>query len=184
MRLFLAVFPPPGAQAAAARAIDALRRSGDGVSWVKRDNLHFTLHFLGELGADGARAAAEAARTAAAAHAPFDAELSGLGAFPDAARARVLWLGMGEGAGPLRALARTLERELGTRGFERADKPFAPHLTLGRVRSAGDWTGALASAPRVTVRFRVERVLLVSSALAPGGSRYETNSEAPLAAPR
>ncbi len=181
MRLFLAVFPPPDVQALAVRVSDAMRAPGDGVSWVKRENLHYTLRFLGELGADGARRAREAAIEAAAAHAPFDAVLAAPGAFPDARRARVLWLGMGEGAGALEALARSLERALGTRGFDRADHRFTPHLTLGRVRAPGDWSAKLAAAPHVDARFAVGRIVLVKSTLSPGGSRYEVESAAPLA---
>lgn len=179
-RLFLAVFPPAGVQAAAARAADALRFAGDGVAWVKRDNLHYTLRFLGDLGADDARAAGEAAREAAAASAPFDAALGAFGAFPDARRARVLWIGMRTGAEALRALAAALEHALAARGFGAADKPFAPHLTVGRVRDGGDWSARLAAAPAVDAAFAVSELRLVRSTLAPGGSRYEPVLRAPL----
>ena len=47
MRLFIAVFPPPGVQMAAHHAADPLRTSRDSVVWVKRDNLHYTMLFLG-----------------------------------------------------------------------------------------------------------------------------------------
>ena len=119
------------------------------MSWVKPDNLHYTLRFLGEVGEDGARRAARggAPRPRRAARA-FDATLGALGAFPNARRARVIWLGMTEGGEPLVALARALERALARRGFDReADKPFSAHLTLGRVREPGpDWTEQLAAA--------------------------------------
>ncbi len=182
MRLFLAVFPPPAAQEAALRVLEALCAGGDGVSWVKRENLHYTMRFLGELGEDGARRAGEAAREAASAHAAFDAALDRPGAFPDAQRARVLWLGMREGAEALTALARSLEQALRKRGFERAEKPFAPHLTIGRVRAFGDWTARLAAAPAIDARFRVSELLLVHSTLSPGGSRYDVRLRAPLGA--
>ncbi len=61
MRLFLAVFPGAAVQRAAHAAGEALRKPGDGVSWVKQENLHYTMRFLGDVGADGARRAAEAA---------------------------------------------------------------------------------------------------------------------------
>lgn len=179
-RLFLAVFPSPEAQAAAARACEALRSPGDGVSWVKRENLHYTLRFLGDLGADGARRAAEAAREAAAAHAPFEAALGGLGCFPNARRARVVWVGLAEGDAPLRALAGSLEEALRRAGFGRADKPFASHLTVGRVRESADWSARLAAARAPEARFAVDRLLLVKSTLSPRGSIYEVASEARL----
>lgn len=182
MRLFLAVFPPPEAQAAAARACEALRSPGDGVSWVKRENLHYTLRFLGDLGADGARRAAAAAGEAAAAHAPFGAALGPFGVFPGARRARVLWVGLVEGDEPLRLLARSLDAALARRGFGRPDRPFEPHLTVGRLRTPADWTSKLAPARAVEARFAVDRLLLVRSTLSPRGSIYEPVSEAPLGA--
>lgn len=179
-RLFLAVFPPPEAQAAAASAAAALRAPGDGVSWVQRENLHYTLRFLGDLGADGARRAGEAAREAAADHAPFEAALGAFGCFPNARRARVVWIGLTAGDQPLRALARALEAALHRRGFGRADKPFAPHLTVGRLRTPGDWSARLAAARPVEARFAVDRLRLVASTLSPRGSLYETVVEARL----
>jgi len=188
MRLFLAVFPPPEVQRAAFAATEAMRRPGDGVSWVKPENLHYTLHFLGELGEDGARRAAEAAREAAGDHRAFDAALGGLGAFPDPRRARVLWVSMAEGAEEMKGLARSLEEALGRRGFDRADKPFSPHLTLGRVRAPReDWSARLAAAEPPAgagARFRVERLSLMESKLSPQGSIYTARAEGPLAAER
>ncbi len=181
MRLFLAVFPPPQVQRAARAVSDALAHPGDGVSWVKADNLHFTLRFLGEVGEDGARRASEAAREAAAGEARFDAALGAPGAFPDAARARVIWLGLSAGAEPLVRLARALERALRARGFEPADRAFTPHLTLGRVRTPGaDWAMRLGAARVGPAAFPVERLCVMESVLSPGGSRYTVRERAPL----
>jgi len=183
MRVFLAVFPPAEAQGAAAEVIERLRRPGDPVSWVKRENLHFTLRFLGELGESGMGRAAEAVREGAAEHRRFEAALGAPGAFPSARRARVLWLALSEGAEPLGALARSVEQILVRRGFDRADRPFASHLTLGRVRDREqDWSERLAghgSGPGV--RFTVDRVVVVQSTLSPKGSTYQVRAEAPLA---
>ena len=180
-RLFLAVFPSAAVLAGAARVTDALRERGDGVAWVKRENMHYTLRFLGEVDAESAVAAAEAANEAAAAHAPFAAALAPAGAFPEPRRARVLWLGMSAGAAAMCALAATLEDALAARGFARDAQPFSPHLTLGRVRLPGDWTARLAAAPAPRARFRVERIELVRSTLGAGGSRYERLHGAALA---
>ena len=185
MRLFLAVFPPAAVQHAAFGAIEALRRPGDGVSWVKRENLHYTMRFLGEVGQDGARRAAEAASEAAARSRAFPAVLGGLGAFPGPRRARVLWVGMAEGGPELEALARDLDRALAARGFDRADRPFSAHLTIGRVREPGpDWTDRLAavSLPAGSARFTVDRIRVVESKLDPRGSIYTVRAEGPLGA--
>jgi 2'-5' RNA ligase len=179
-RLFFAVFPPNATLDAAMNAMAALRKGGDGVAWVRRETLHFTLRFLGDTDAEGSAAAADAAREAAAAHAPFAAALGAAGAFPDAAHARVLWLGLAEGVEPLRALARTLQAALAERGFGQAVALTAPHLTLGRLREPGDWRSALAEVRVPRAAFRVERLSLVRSTLSPGGSRYAVITETPL----
>jgi len=187
VRLFLAVFPPPAAREAAHAAGQALRRAGQAaasVSWVKAENLHYTLRFLGEVGEDGARRAAEAATAAAAAVPAFDARLGGLGAFPNPPRARVLWIGLSEGAEALTALAQALDRALKPRGFGAPDHPFSPHLTLGRVRDAGgNWSEALGLTPApegTHARFAVDRLCVVESTLSPRGSIYTVRVEAPL----
>ena len=183
MRIFLAVFPPEAVQGAVFAAAGALKKPGDGVSWVKRENLHYTLRFMGELGADGARRVGEAADVAAKAGAAFTAALGPLGAFPNARRARVLWAGMTEGAERLTALARALEAALARNGFDQADHPFSAHLTIGRVRDPrADWTERL-EAVRVdpaAARFTVDRLCVMESRLSPKGSTYTVRHEARL----
>jgi 2'-5' RNA ligase len=181
VRLFLAVFPPPEVQRAAAAVSDALRRPGDGVSWVKQDNLHFTLRFLGELGESGANRAAKAAEQAASKHRAFTATIGAAGAFPRPAKARVLWLGIEAGAAELEALARDLEAALRAIGFDRADHKFTAHLTLGRVRERDqDWSERLAGVRAEPLSFAVDRIRLIESTLSPKGSRYDTRAEARL----
>jgi len=184
MRLFLAVFPPLAVREAAFAAAAPLRLTGAGVSWVKAENLHYTMRFLGEVGEDGARRAAEAAAEAAAVEPAFPAELGAFGAFPNPARARVIWVGMTAGAEALKSLAAALERALTRRGFGRADKPFAAHLTLGRVRDPrASWSDTLRRTPPLAggaARFTVERLSVVESTLSPKGSTYAVRAEAAL----
>jgi RNA 2',3'-cyclic 3'-phosphodiesterase len=184
MRIFLAVFPPPEVQRRAFALEESLRRPNDGVSWVKLENLHYTLRFIGEVGEDGARRIGEAAQAAVAGHRAFAAALGGLGAFPNARRARVIWISLAEGAAELVTVAKSLESALRTRGFEPADHPFSAHLTLGRVRMPSeDWTDRLAAlgAPEGAAgRFTVDRIRVVESKLSPKGSTYTVREEALL----
>src|SRR5262249_23066466 len=181
LRLFTAVSPPPEAQTLAYRAADPLRPGHDNVAWVKRENLHYTMRFLGEVDEDAAARAGLAMREAAAGRQRFGATLGGFGAFPSAKRARVLWIGMLQGAEPMRLLASALDQSLTQHGFEPSEEGFEPHLTVGRVRAPGDWTARLLDAPTVEARFQVDRLKLVKSVLASGGSRYEAIAEAALA---
>lgn len=92
---------------------------------VKPENLHFTLRFLGDI--DGERALAVAERLKAVEFGPFDVTLRGVGTF--GRPPRVVWAGVSDDA-PLQGLAAGINRALG----EGADKPFAAHLTIARLR--------------------------------------------------
>jgi 2'-5' RNA ligase len=186
VRLFLAVFPPPAARALAARTIDALRRPNDGVSWVKEENLHYTMRFIGEVGEDGAKRVEQAADDAASGVPAFDAVLGDLGAFPSVRRARVIWVGLASGGDALLGLAARLADALETRGWERERQKLQAHLTLGRVREPNrDWGPAFASAPPVGAepagQFRVAQLVVVHSQLNPKGSIYTVRHSAALA---
>lgn len=182
MRVFLAVFPSPVAQEAAARVIERLRQPGDGVSWVKRENLHYTVRFMGELGESGLARVTQAARGAVVGHRRFEAALGPVGGFPNAQRARVLWLGLSEGAEALAAVAQAVEQALRGYGFDRADRAFTSHLTIGRVRARNqDWSQRLAGvSAEASPRFAVDRVSVVQSTLSPKGSIYQVRAEAML----
>lgn len=186
MRTFLAVFPSPEVQAAAHDAIERLRRSDDDVTWVRRENLHYTLRFMGDLEEEAVRRLVTGVGQGVRGRAPFAATLGAAGAFPSARRARVLWLGLARGGEELTALARGVEQALVDHGFAAAERPFSPHLTIGRVRRRDqDWSGRLADAATAgdaAPEFRVERVAVVRSTLAPGGSIYRVHAEAGLSA--
>jgi 2'-5' RNA ligase len=186
VRLFLAVFPPRATQTLAAGVIEKLRKPNDHVSWVAPQNLHYTMRFIGDVGADGARRVEEAALEAAAGQSPFGVALGPPGAFPSAKRARVLWLGVNQGNEPFARLAHALETSLERCGFEPEGRDFTAHLTLGRVREPGrDWTAELtrASAPEgADARFGVEALDVVESQLTKQGSVYTVRARAPLRA--
>jgi RNA 2',3'-cyclic 3'-phosphodiesterase len=183
-RTFVAVFPPPDLAARVAGVLARLRQPGDGVSWVRAGNLHYTLRFLGDLAASQVEAAGRAAARAARGGAPFSLALGGPGAFPNARRPSVLWLGAESGGEALVALAAGLEAALTEEGFPRADRPFAPHLTLGRLRERANVAGVAErylAAEFPGDAFEVGELVVVKSTLAPGGSRYEPLERAPLA---
>jgi RNA 2',3'-cyclic 3'-phosphodiesterase len=107
---------------------------------------------------------------------PFEARIRGLGAFPSAGRPRVVWAGVTEGASEMTALARRVDAALAALGFPRDERPFSPHVTLGRVRRPGSnpaLTDALAgAAAREFGQIQVPTASLMRSELGPRGARY------------
>jgi len=147
--------------------------------------MHLTMRFLGatpEGRVDDVVAAAEAAARAAA---PFAVHLAGAGAFPTAARPRVVWLGIAVGAAALAALADELNRALAERGWPVDERPFRAHLTLGRadgVPGAGRVVDALAAAAAtLDAAWTVDRLVVYRSDVGRGPARYRPLAEASLA---
>lgn len=104
------------------------------VKWVEGQNFHLTLKFLGNVARPRLADIETGLGRAAAAHRKFVIPTAGLGAFPNARRPKVIWVGIADPEGALAGLWTSIERELGCRGVVQEDKPFSPHLTLGRVK--------------------------------------------------
>lgn len=122
-------------------------------------------------------------RAAAAGHAAFDLEVHGLGAFPSPTRARVLWAGVSAGADETAGVAARVEEALAPLGIPPETRPFAAHVTLGRVREprAQPRLAAALDAAEPFGRQRVTRVSLMRSELSPRGARYTELAPLPLA---
>jgi 2'-5' RNA ligase len=181
-RLFVALEPPDLVRRRLAALADELRRAagraGDDVRWVAPENIHLTLQFLGAVPEERVPAVEAALRdTAAAAGRPLSLALRGAGGFPNARRPRVLWAGLEGDVAPLAALAVELGARLAKLGFPPEDRPFSPHLTLGRARDgrgAPGLAGALAAAAQVEATpWRASELVLFESHLSPRGPRYE-----------
>jgi len=108
------------------------RLPNGGVRWVAAQNIHLTLKFLGDTPAAAVDRLAKGLQAAVASQPPFEIHVGGWGAFPSPRRARVVWVGLSAPAG-LGALQRSVEAELARQGFPPEERPFSPHLTIGRV---------------------------------------------------
>jgi 2'-5' RNA ligase len=174
MRAFVAVDLEPAVRAEIAAATETLCGAGGDVRWVSTENLHVTLKFLGSVAEKRLGAVRAALERVVAVAAPFELTVRGFGTFPSAARARVIWVGLvAEG---LRALAQRVDDEIGAQGFPRETRPFAPHVTIGRVRSPRGWSRVAAAltpyGDKVFGRSDVTDVVLYRSDLHPQGARY------------
>jgi 2'-5' RNA ligase len=148
------------------------------VRWVRPENLHVTLRFLGDI--DPARVAPLAAhvRAQTEAIAPFALRLGVLAAFPPGRRPRVVVLELAPEA-PLAALAAGVERGVVAAGCSPEARTFRGHLTLGRVREGGA-PPALAGLAVPPAVFDVTESVLFESELHPSGSRYTPLERVPL----
>ena len=106
------------------------------VRWTAPPNIHLTLHFLGEVAVDQIEAIGQVIITTAQDSQPFTLRLAGMGCFPNTRRPRILWVGVSGQTKPLLAMHRALGERLKTViDFEPDQRPYAPHLTIGRVKN-------------------------------------------------
>lgn len=187
MRIFFAVFPSPSAIEKLADVVGILKKRSpsDEIRWVLPEQLHYTLKFLGEQPEARVSDAIAAARRAALSCSPFEIGLGGLGAFPNAERPRVVWVGTSAGERALIDLAERLDEELAKVGFAREVRPFVPHLTLARTKSrqaekaAVQGLAKMGELPEIA-RVRVDHFVLMQSQLSPKGSSYTVVESFPL----
>jgi 2'-5' RNA ligase len=184
VRAFVAVQIDEATRAALAAQIELLRAEAPRVAWVAPANLHLTLKFLGGVDRALLEPLIQALRGTLAAAPGFDVQVHGLGAFPAALRARVVWAGVTVGSADLRALARGVQAAVGPLGFAPEDRPFSAHLTLGRVRAPRRDARLAAvidaGAGRTFGTVRVGSVSLMKSVLGAGGARYSELARIPL----
>jgi len=169
MRCFVAVELPPEAKALLSRVQHDAMNLGVNASFPDGRGLHCTLAFLGEKSDDEVRQTM--AQLQQVRHNKFAAQVAGLGFFPSPAFGRVFWAGF-ESPG-LTELQKKIVEALALA----EDKPFAPHVTLARIRSKTNLPGlasyaqkqALSSSP-----FTVAEFVLKKSVLSPTGAIHET----------
>lgn len=172
------------------RFLDRIIRQGKhllpDLRWVEAEGIHLTLAFLGELD-DAQLAKANAAATEAATLTQsFTYQLSGLGTFGPPRQPRVLWMGISEVAGILQALHRALALALEQQGFVTEKRPFAPHLTLARIKSpltpeqAQILQQIIARSQIQSPAYRVAHLYTMKSELTPAGARYTCLQASPL----
>jgi 2'-5' RNA ligase len=140
---------PSLAQAVKKTRIGADRREME-INWVPAANYHVTLNFIGATSRERLPLLTALLDETAADHAPFTTELRGMGGFPDDRHMRTLWVGVRK-TRALQELQDDLRTRLIERGFEQEDRPYSPHLTIGKTRKARNGSDLIS--PFVRTRF-------------------------------
>jgi RNA 2',3'-cyclic 3'-phosphodiesterase len=187
LRSFVAIEIPLEIQKNIYKETTSLRTELGGlVRWVTTENVHLTLKFLGDVSPSNVEFLIQMLRKEAANVNGFTIHLTGLGSFPSLKRPRVIYIGIHAPAG-LEALQRSIEAASRRLGYASEERPFSPHLTLGRVRQK------ISAVEQQKIRHciestqvdvpgtaRVDSVHLYKSELKPTGSVYTRLYSAPL----
>ncbi len=135
LRTFIAIDVPPAVLDTIIRIQSRFKSLGLHASWVKPGNIHLTLKFLGETDPDRISGIQNRLTETLASFAPFRLSLGTVGVFPDTKNPRVLWVGLKDEQGTLKSLQTAIEQTLESVGFPIDQRPFAPHMTLARIKS-------------------------------------------------
>jgi 2'-5' RNA ligase len=175
MRLFVAIELSEQERASLMAAQRKLA-SFSGVRMTRPENLHLTLRFVGKWPEERLDELKDALGGVALPTAPLSARLAGLRFLPGPHYPRVLAASV-EAPQRLRDLQTEIEQTVRNLGIQPERKPFAPHVTLGRVREpkqAGALVESVARIELAPTLIEAHGFALISSELLPEGPRYET----------
>lgn len=184
IRAFVAVLISQDLQRTIASVQEEFKKISSEVKWVAMENFHVTLKFLGSIRGNELDGIAKSLTEALSGVEPFDVEIGGVGAFPSVGRPRTVWVGSTSGQKEFSELAGRVDEALEKVGFTRENKPFAAHITIGRLkddRGAGELAAALRDSQVGRIgTIRVTSIALMKSELRRDGPIYTMLSEIPL----
>jgi len=162
-----------------------LRNTGAQVRWVRPETMHLTLAFLGEVPEPGIESVRAAMELAAEGSPALNLNVSGAATFGSRRSPRVVWAGLGGDVEGLQEVYTKLTEALRTAGFETEDRPFCPHITLGRIRGKRNLEAMLkridAAADQSFGSVQATAITLFNSELHPEGAIHTPVFQAQLA---
>jgi len=176
IRSFLAVELPKPILAKIEEVQGDLKSTHADVRWVSPERIHLTLKFFGNIEESRIDLIFKSIEEPVQNTLPFSIRVRGAGAFPSLKNPRVIWMGLADGKEMLVSLQKEIEGRLEKIGFEPEDRPFQPHLTLGRMKSSRGREELVRGMEKYIEKefgdFQVERVALFKSDLRPSGPIY------------
>jgi 2'-5' RNA ligase len=176
MRLFYCFELPHAVRTELYEIAQPLRTADVRVSWVRPENFHITVKFLGEVEPPTGEALTALGAQIAPKFPKSEIAFDTVGAFPTIQRPRVLWIGSRQPPQAIFDLQAYIERELTKMGFE-AERHFAPHVTVGRVKDehparVGQFAHIIARIKPFVCRAPITHLTLMESQLSPSGAIY------------
>jgi 2'-5' RNA ligase len=176
LRAFIALEMPSRVKDIVRGSQQALQGAGMHLRWIRPENVHLTLRFLGDITTDAVDDLRSVLGRLAEETPAFSLKIKGAGVFPGSARPRVLWLGLGGQTKLLEDMYHRLSLLLSRHGFPEEARPFRGHLTIGRAKGRLDadrFRASLAALKNMESEpFSADRISLFKSDLRSGGAVY------------
>ena len=175
IRAFICIELPDDIKEKLGRLQADLKALGQSVRWTRTDGIHLTLKFLGDIEQEVVPNIVEQISEAAQQISPFEIQVKDVGAFPNFKKPRVFWIGIDEQSGALAHIQTAIESNLASLGFEKEQRRFSPHLTIGRVKTSeglNSISSALEQMKLKVMSFSAKQVVVMQSQLQPTGAVY------------
>jgi len=157
------------------------------VRWVNPEKIHLTIKFFGNIEESRIDPIFKAIEEPIQNTQPFSLRVRGVGAFPQMKNPRVIWMGLMDGKEIFTLFQKQIETQLEKIGFQPEDRPFHPHLTLGRMKSSRGKEELVERMEKYREgefgTFQVERLVLFKSDLRPTGPIHTPLKEMKLGGP-
>ena len=183
LRLFIAIDLPEHVKKEIGELLDILKKYDADIKWLLPENIHLTLKFLGATPESLVARIREALFPLVSSYEPFYITILSTGVFPSKKYPRIIWIGIVD-SDILKELRDRIEIAMSLLGFQREDKKFHPHLTLGRVRAQRGMISLMEELDLFHDKqfgsFRVDQVKLMKSELKQKGAEYRCLHTIPL----
>lgn len=184
IRLFIALSLDLNVKNSLSNIIIDLKSKGGKVKWVEPLNLHLTVKFLGNTDPGKIDSIKNCIDRVGSSSSPIETSFTSLGGFPNLIQPKVIWVDMDKNKESLTELASKIDMGLTDIGFEKDNKPFKPHLTLGRVKDSADLDNLVSYLKQFKfekINFCFDTLQLIQSTLTQKGPIYKTLHEVKLA---
>lgn len=176
--MFFCVELPEAIKEIIVSRINKFKKRQPDLKWVRKEALHITLKFCGELEEEKVTRIAGNLRDYLSVHPVerFKIKTVGTGAFPGSLKARVLWLGIGEGISSLEKIHWGIEQVLSEEGLKTDRKSLHPHITLARIRNnsriGSSFLDYFLEDSAFYCEWEAEKITFMESRLTPAGPEY------------
>ena len=155
--------------------IGILKQCGGDIKWVIPENVHVTLKFLGDTAEEMLPKISASLSAVISSYKPFSVKVHGTGVFPNRRNPRVVWVGL-EDSEILKSVNGDIENAMSAFGYEKDDREFRPHLTIGRVSSRRGMISVINQLDNFREKdfgeLLVDGIKLMKSELRPKGAEY------------
>lgn len=176
LRTFISIELPETAISFSQKIQKAIRSYRFKIRWVKPENMHLTLKFLGDTKREDIEKIVNRMFDVSKDYGPMQFFVKGLGVFPGVKNPRVVWCGLKGDTASLIQFQGHLDDTLIDMGFSKEKRPFKGHLTLGRVKGTVSPEKMIDAMKEISdlesMPFKVDTITLFSSDLRPSGPVY------------